>query len=130
MCKGRAGVALPREILFFKGHCPHRKSLWDRPTCWASLSYGPDTPEANCGHTQQETHTVTSASKPPVVTGSDEFSMLHRRTKANARYQQEKAHSTVMLPLTRTTFPEILIALGFVIVILLFVCLSRSLYPF
>lgn len=44
ICKDRAGVALPREILFFKGHCPHRKSLRGRPTCWAPLSHGPGHP--------------------------------------------------------------------------------------
>lgn len=75
---------MPREILFFKGHCPHRKSLRGRPTCWAPLSHSPDTPEANCDHTQQETHTIASASESLVVTDSDKFSMLHRHTKANA----------------------------------------------
>lgn len=115
MCKGRAGVALPREILFFKGHCPHRKSLRDGPTCWASLSHGPDTPEATRGHTQQEMHTVAPASKPRIVTGSDKFPMPHRDTKASARDQQEKPHSTAMLP-----FPQILISLRFVTVDLAF----------
>lgn len=78
-------VALPREILFFKGHCLHRKSLRGGPTRRAPLSHGPDTPEANCDHTQQETHTIPSASESLVVTGSDKFSMLHRHTKANAK---------------------------------------------
>lgn len=112
ICKGRAGVALPREILFFKGHCPHRKSLRGRPTCWAPLSH---TPEANCDHTQQETHRISSASESLVVTLGDKFSMPHRHTKANAE-RQEKPHSTTTLQLTRMPFAAIPISLRFLVV--------------
>lgn len=56
ICKDRAGVALPREILFFKGHCPHRKSLRGRPTCWAPLSHAP-TPRKLTVTTHSRRHT-------------------------------------------------------------------------
>lgn len=43
---------------------------------------GPDTPEANCDHTQQETHTIPSARESLVSTGGDQSSTLHRLTNA------------------------------------------------